>query len=160
MIPAHNNELGEPAMSILSSLAGALEGAPNASPATSSGINLGGAAASGALISQVISMIQSRPGGLAGMLQSFQQGGLGHVFQSWIGTGQNLPMSPDQLHGTVGSDWISKIVQATGLPQEQVEQHLSKVLPQVVDHLTPNGQMPQGDIGSQLASVAQRLLHG
>jgi len=147
-------------MSILSTLAGALEGTPNANATTPAGINLGGVAASGALISQIISMIQNQPGGLAGMLQSFQQGGLGHVFQSWIGTGQNLPVSPDQLRGTVGSEWISKIVQATGLPQGQVEQHLSTLLPQIVDHLTPNGQMPQGDIGSELATVAQRLLRG
>ena len=147
-------------MSILSTLAGALEGTPNANSATPAGVNLGGAAASGALISQVISMIQSQPGGLAGMLQSFQQGGLGHLFQSWVGTGQNLPISADQLHSTVGSDWIAKIVQATGLPQSQVEQHLSTLLPQIVDHLTPNGQIPQGDIGSQLATVAQRFLHG
>jgi uncharacterized protein YidB (DUF937 family) len=147
-------------MSILSTLAGALEGAPTAGTTTPAGVNLGGAAASGALISQIISMIQNQPGGLAGMLQSFQQGGLGHIFQSWVGTGQNLPLSPDQLHGTVGSEWISKIVQATGLPQGQVEQHLSTLLPQIVDHLTPNGQMPQGDIGSQLATVAQRLLRG
>jgi uncharacterized protein YidB (DUF937 family) len=147
-------------MSILSTLTGALEGAPNTRSSTPGGINLGSAATSGALISEVISMIQNRPGGLAGMLQSFQQGGLGHIFQSWIGSGQNLPLSPDQLHSTVGSEWISKIVQATGLPQAQVEQHLSTLLPQIVDHLSPNGQMPQGDIGSQLASVAQRLLHG
>jgi uncharacterized protein YidB (DUF937 family) len=147
-------------MSILSTLAGALEGAPNASSAIPAGLNPGNAATSGALISQVISMIQSQPGGLAGMLQSFQQGGLGHLFQSWIGTGQNLPISADQLHSTVGSDWIAKIVQATGLPQGQVEQHLATLLPQIVDHLTPNGQIPQGDIGSQLATVAQRFLHG
>jgi uncharacterized protein YidB (DUF937 family) len=147
-------------MSILSTLAGALEGAPNAGNATSNGINLGGIASSGALISEVISMLQNRPGGLGGLLQSFQQGGLGHVFQSWIGTGQNLPVSPDQLQGTLGSDWLSKIAQATGLPQAEVSQHLSTVLPQVIDHLTPNGQMPQGEIGSQLAAVAQRFLRG
>src|SRR5882724_12605703 len=147
-------------MSILSTLAGALGGTPNANPGGTTTLNPATAASGGLVVSQIISMIQSRPGGLGGLLQSFQQGGLGHVFQSWIGTGQNLPLSPDQLHGTVGSDWISKIVQATGLPQEQVEQNLSKLLPQVVDHLTPNGQMPQGDIGSQLASVAQRFLHG
>ena len=154
-------------MSILSTLAGALEGAPNAGSAGSNtsglgpgGINLGGIASSGALISEVISMIQNRPGGLGGLLQSFQQGGLGHVFESWIGTGQNLPVSADQLHRTMGSEWISRIAQATGLPQAQVEQHLSTLLPQIIDHLTPNGQLPQGDIGSQLASVAQRFLRG
>jgi len=147
-------------MSILSTLAGALEGAPNAGSGTSNGTNLGGIASSGALISEVISMLQNRPGGLGGLLQSFQQGGLGHVFQSWIGTGQNLPVAPDQLHGALGSDWIAKIAQATGLAPNEVSQHLSTVLPQIVDHLTPNGQMPQGDIGSQLATVAQRFLRG
>jgi uncharacterized protein YidB (DUF937 family) len=146
-------------MSILSTLAGALEGAANAG-GPANGINLGGSAASGALISEVISMLQNRPGGLGGLLQSFQQGGLGHIFQSWIGTGQNLPVSPDQLQGALGADWIAKIAQATGLPANEVSQHLSTLLPQIVDHLTPNGQIPQGDLGSQLATVAQRFLRG
>jgi uncharacterized protein YidB (DUF937 family) len=141
-------------MSILDTIAGALEGTPpNA--------NTAGATGAGALVvSQIVSMLQNRPGGLGGLLQSFQQGGLGHIFQSWIGTGQNLPITPDQLHSTVGSEWISRIAQATGLPQDQVEQHLSALLPQVIDHLTPNGQMPQGDITSALATVAQRFLRG
>ena len=152
-------------MSILSSLTDALTGksSPEATTAGPAGAGLGGlvgAGASGVLISQVISMIQSRPGGLSGLLQSFQQGGLGHVFESWVSTGQNLPVSPDQLHNTVGSDWISRITQATGLPQGQVEQNISAVLPQIVDHLTPNGQLPQGDVGGQLAGLAQRLLRG
>jgi uncharacterized protein YidB (DUF937 family) len=141
-------------MSILSSLEGVLGGSPNAT-----GINSG--SASGALVvSQIISLIQSQPGGLAGLLQSFQQGGLGHVFQSWVGTGQNLPVTPDQLHSTLGSDVIARITQATGLPQGQVEQHLSALLPQIVDHLTPGGQMPQGDLGGALAGLAQRFLRG
>jgi len=57
----------------------------------------------------------------------------------------------DQLRGAVGSDWLSRIAQATGLPQDQVEQHVSTLLPQVVDHLTPDGQLPQGEIGGELA---------
>lgn len=142
-------------MSILSTLAGALEGTPNAN--STAGVNAG-AVGGGLVLTQIISMLQSRPGGLGGLLQSFQQGGLGHVFQSWIGTGQNLPVAPDQLHGTVGSDWISRITQATGLPQGQVEQNLSQLLPQIVDHLTPNGQLPQGDLGGELAKIAQRFL--
>jgi len=147
-------------MSILSTLTGALESAANANPGANATLNPGTAASGGLVVSQIISMIQSRPGGLGGLLQAFQQGGLGHVFQSWIGTGQNLPVSPDQLHGTLGSDWISRIVQATGLPQNQVEQHLSTLLPQIVDHLTPGGQLPQGELGGELAKVAQRFLHG
>jgi uncharacterized protein YidB (DUF937 family) len=147
-------------MSILSTLAGAVEGAPNANPGGTTTANPGAAATAGLVVSQIIAMIQNRPGGLGGLLQAFQQGGLGHVFQSWIGTGQNQPVSPDQLHNTLGSDWISRITQATGLPQAQVEQHLSTLLPQIVDHLTPSGQLPQGEIGGDLAKLAQRFLHG
>jgi uncharacterized protein YidB (DUF937 family) len=146
-------------MSILSTLAGALGGTPNANPGGPTTLNPATAAAGGLVVSQIIAMIQNRPGGLGGLLQSFQQGGLGQVFQSWIGTGQNLPVSPEQLHRTVGSDWISRITQATGLPQEQVEQHLSTLLPQVVDHLSPGGQLPQGEIGGDLAKLAERFLH-
>lgn len=140
-------------MSILSTLAGALEGGTANTP--------GGTATPGALIlTQVISMIRQSPGGLGGLLQSFQQGGLGHIFESWLSNGQNLPISPDQLRNVLGSDWVTKIAAATGLSPTQVEQHLATVLPQVVDHLSPNGQLPQGDLSGALGSLAQRFLHG
>ncbi len=140
-------------MSLLSTLAGALEGAAGAS-----GPQAG--PAPGAVIAQLLAMIQSHPGGLAGMMQAFQQGGLGHLFQSWVGTGANLPVTPDQLRNALGADWISRITQATGLPQSEIESHLSTLLPQIVNHLSPGGQLPQGDLGGALAQVAQRLLHG
>jgi uncharacterized protein YidB (DUF937 family) len=149
-------------MSILSTLAGALEGAANPNPGTASGPGGAGplAGISGALVvSQILSVIRQQPGGLAGMLQSLQQGGLGHLVQSWIGTGANLPVSPDQLRNTLGTDWILRITQATGLSQGQVEQQLSTVLPQVVDHLSPNGQLPHGDLSSELTTLAERFLH-
>jgi len=138
-------------MSILSNLTNALEGLPGAA-------NAGAAGNTGAVvISQVLGLLQGRPGGLAGLLQSFQQGGLGHIFQSWVGSGQNLPISADQLRSVLGSDWVAHIVQATGLPQGQVEQHLSALLPQIVDHLSPSGQLPQGDLSAALAGLAQRF---
>ena len=137
-------------MSILSTLAGALEGTPNANPGGTASPNPAAGAAGAMVVSQIIAMIQSSPGGLGGLMQAFQQGGLGHVFQSWIGTGQNLPVSPDQLHNTVGSDWISRITQATGLPQNEVEQHLSALLPQIVDHLS--GAAPPALAGSPKAT--------
>jgi uncharacterized protein YidB (DUF937 family) len=156
-------------MSILSTLAGALGGAANpnnpaaGTPTGTGGLNTGGllgGIGGGVVLSQIVSMIQSRPGGLGGILQSLQQGGLGHLVESWIGTGQNLPVSTDQVRNTLGPDWISRITQMTGLSQADVEQHLSQLLPQVVDHLSPNGQLPQGEaLGSELASVAQRLVH-
>jgi uncharacterized protein YidB (DUF937 family) len=143
-------------MSLLSNLEGALQGGPNAAPGAAAAAQ----GASAVVLQQVISMIQQHPGGLSGLLQSFQQGGLGHLVQSWLGSGQNLPITADQLRGALGSGWISRITQATGLSEEQVEQHLTAILPQVVDHLTPNGQMPQGELGSALAGVAQKFLHG
>jgi uncharacterized protein YidB (DUF937 family) len=154
-------------MSILSTLAGALEGAANPNPGAAPGGTGGmagglgslvGGASGAAVLSQIIAAIGQQPGGLSGMLQSLQQGGLGHLVQSWIGTGANLPVSADQLRNTLGGDWISRITQATGLSQSDVEQHLSHVLPQIVDHLSPNGQLPQGDLGSELTSLAQRYL--
>ena len=118
-----------------------------------------GANPSAALISEVISVIESRPGGLGGLLQSFQQNGLGHLVESWIGTGQNLPVSADQIRNTLGTDATARIAQATGIPQAEVEGHLTAVLPQLIDHLTPNGQLPpQGDLRSMLTNVAQRFL--
>jgi len=135
-------------MGLLDSLTNALGGAQ------------GSSGPSGQVLSQVLAMLQNHPGGLGGLLQSFQQGGLGHLVESWVGTGQNLPVSADQLRNVLGSDWIGRITQATGLSQAQVEQHLSTVLPQLIDHLTPNGKLPQGDLGGLLANAAQRLLHG
>jgi uncharacterized protein YidB (DUF937 family) len=136
-------------MGILDGPTGALGGAP---------ANSGGSCA--AVATRVIAMLANRPGGLSGILQAFQQGGLSHLIQSWIGTGQNLPVSPDQLKVALGPEWIARIAQSTGLPQAEVEQHLSTVLPQIIDHLTPNGRLPQGDLGSALAGIAQRFLRG
>jgi uncharacterized protein YidB (DUF937 family) len=149
------NKHREPIMSILSDLASTLEGQATSSNTVSPGASAGATA----VLSQVVSMLESRPGGLGGLLQSFQQGGLGHLLQSWVGSGPNLPVSPDQLRNVLGTDWLARLAQATGLPQAQIEQHLSTLLPQIVDHLTPNGQVPQGDLGNALTGIAERLLH-
>jgi uncharacterized protein YidB (DUF937 family) len=151
-------------MSILDTLTNALRGAtPDATAVPGSGsaaqTGIPSTLSSGLVLSQIVSMIQSRPGGLMGVLQSLQQGGLGHLVQSWIGTGQNLPVSQDQVRNSLGTDWLSRVSQMTGLSQAEVEQHLQAVLPQVVDHLSPNGQLPQGDLSSELTGLAQRFLH-
>jgi len=120
----------------------------------------GGANPTSAVISEVLTLIENRQGGLGGLLQSFQQNGLGHLVQSWIGTGQNLPVSAAQIQSTLGAECTAKIAQATGLPQAEVESHLATLLPQLIDHMTPNGQVPQGgDLRGILTGVAQRFLH-
>lgn len=96
-------------------------------------------------------------GGLGGLVQAFQQGGLGNVVQSWIGTGQNLPVSPEQLQAVLGSDVVSQLAQRVGLDPAQLAQQLAHVLPGVVDQLTPNGQAPESGLGS-LAELATQFL--
>ena len=81
-------------------------------------------------------------GGLSGLLQSFQQGGHGDVINSWIGPGQNQPIAPDQLHQALGPDAVNNLSRLTGLPADQLVSELSRVLPGVVDKLTPQGRMP------------------
>jgi uncharacterized protein YidB (DUF937 family) len=81
-------------------------------------------------------------GGLSGLLQSFQQSGHSGVINSWIGSGQNQPIAPGQLHQALGPDAVNNLSRLTGLPQDQLLAELSRVLPGVVDKLTPNGRMP------------------
>jgi uncharacterized protein YidB (DUF937 family) len=89
-------------------------------------------------------------GGLAGLVDKFQQGGLGDVVNSWVGTGQNQPISPTQLGGVLGNDTVSGMAQQLGVNHGDLLGQLSQMLPQVVDKLTPNGQIPQGDLGAML----------
>jgi uncharacterized protein YidB (DUF937 family) len=81
-------------------------------------------------------------GGLSSLLQSFQQGGHGDVMNSWIGSGQNQPIAPDQLHQALGPDAVNNLSRLTGLPADRLVSELSRVLPGVVDKLTPQGRMP------------------
>ena len=89
-------------------------------------------------------------GGLAGIVDAFQKGGLGHLADSWVGTGQNLPVSADQLTQVLGSERIGQMASQLGLNQGDLLGQLSHMLPQVVDKLTPQGQVPQGDLASAL----------
>jgi uncharacterized protein YidB (DUF937 family) len=99
---------------------------------------------------------QGGAGGLADLVSSFTQGGLGDVVQSWIGTGQNLPISPDQLQQVLGGDTLAGLAKQLGLSQEDASQGLAGLLPQIVDQLTPQGQMPQNGLGD-IASIMEAL---
>jgi len=87
--------------------------------------------------------------GLGGLLAMAQQSGLGDVVASWIGTGQNQPISADQLQSLLGSGQVAAIAQKLGLSPDLATQMLSQVLPHAVDHLTPDGQVPQNDLVEQ-----------
>ena len=80
--------------------------------------------------------------GLAGLVQAFNGAGLGHVIASWIGTGENLPVSGDQLHQVLGSDRVQQLAASLGLPADGAGASLAKILPTLIDKLTPNGALP------------------
>jgi len=120
----------------------------------------GGGAGGGAdLLSAVVSMLGQSGGqggglgGLAGLVAKMQQSGLGDVAASWVGTGQNQPISADQLGGVLGGDTVSNMASQLGLNQGDLLGQLTQVLPQLVDKLTPQGQIPQGDLGGMLGGL-------
>jgi uncharacterized protein YidB (DUF937 family) len=81
-------------------------------------------------------------GGLGGLIDKFQQGGLGNAINSWIGHGQNHPVSPGQLGSALGPDIIKTLAQRSGMSEEEITKQLSQILPGVVDKLTPQGRLP------------------
>lgn len=102
-------------------------------------------------------------GGLGGLLEKLQQGGLGDAAASWVSTGQNQPVSPDQLGSALGPDLLGQLARQTGLSHGDTAGQLSQILPQLIDQLTPHGQVPQGpidagglDLGSLLGGLLKR----
>ena len=103
-----------------------------------------------------LDLLQSpQVGGVQGLANILEQKGLGNIARSWIGTGANLPVSGDQLKGVLGSDAVAALAQKVGLSPEQAQQALSQLLPNLVDKLTPNGQVPQNQ---DLAKVGMNVL--
>jgi len=81
-------------------------------------------------------------GGLAGLVEQFRQNGHGDVINSWIGSGQNQPIAPDQLHQALGPDAVNNLSRLTGVSGQDLVAELSRVLPGIVDKLTPQGRVP------------------
>lgn len=102
-------------------------------------------------------------GGLAGLVAMLQRGGLGDAAQSWVSTGPNLPVSPDQLGQALPSDLVAGLAQQFGVGQGEVLGQLAQILPAVVDRATPQGQIPDdggmGNLGD-LGSLVGNLLGG
>jgi uncharacterized protein YidB (DUF937 family) len=95
------------------------------------------------LASQLLQMIQQQPRGLSGLVQSFHDKGLGGLVTSWVGTGQNLPISADQIQHVLGSTQVQQLAAKVGISPGAASSQLSQLLPTIVDKLTPNGEMPQ-----------------
>ncbi len=106
-----------------------------------------------ALINAVIQMVANKAGGsasggLGGLIGALTQGGLGNVASSWVSTGQNLPVSAEQLQSALGSGgggMLAQLAQQAGLSNGETADQLSQILPGLVDQLTPDGQIPEQD---------------
>ena len=121
------------------------------------GQNAGAGNMNAVLLQQVIGML-SKPGALNNLMAAFQQQGMGNLVQSWLSTGQNLPISPAQVQQVFGSGALSEMARGAGLDESQTASALSQLLPRVVDGISPDGKAPAAnDLGGLLASVGKFL---
>ena len=122
-----------------------------------SGTSTQGAQGGNPMIMMALQMLQQN-GGIEGLLAKFQQAGMGQQAQSWIGTGQNLPISADALSQIFGQGQLGQIAQQLGMSHEQVASGLAQSLPQVVDHMTPGGEIPaeHNDLVAQALAMLQK----
>lgn len=159
-------------MDITDLLQGVLGGSPAAAPQG------GGGDLVSKLLPLVLQMLQGGPGGgaagaapggaagpgslaglggLGGLVNAFTENGLGDVVGSWIGRGQNLPVSGDQLAEVLGPGALGHLAGSTGASHAEVSDALSRLLPHVVDRLTPDGTLPEQGVGADAGDLLKQL---
>ena len=107
----------------------------------------------------VVSGLLIQNGGLQGLLSKFTRAGHGDTVASWVGTGENQPISPDALQRVIGPDQVNAIATKLGVDPTQASELVAKFLPHVVDKLTPNGAFdPAADHSQTLSSMLPSLL--
>ena len=115
----------------------------------------------GGLMEAVTHLITSpETGGLQGLVKSFQDQGLGEVVTSWIGNGQNMPITAEQIQQVIGSERLQLLAQKFGLSPETISSGLAEMLPLMIDKLTPNGQLPESHLLEQGISMVKGKLFG
>ena len=130
-------------------LGGLLGGGASGSPGTASqGMNMAAiAAALGPLLAKLL-----KNGGLSKMVNGAQASGLSAQADSWVGTGGNAPVSGREVRSVVGDDAVSELAQNAGISDDEAADVLAQVVPQVVNGLTPDGQLPADDDLDQLVA--------
>ena len=97
----------------------------------------------GAGMVSVVSGILEQHGGLQGVVGQFERNGLGPTVKSWVGTGPNQSISPEDVHKALGPELLQQLAAKSGLSVQDLAQKLSQVLPQAVDKMTPDGAIPK-----------------
>ncbi len=107
------------------------------------------------LLGHLTAMIGNpQTGGVGGLVRTFQEKGLGGVVASWVSTGANLPIGPEQITQVLGEERVQKIAGAVGMDPATLAGQISTMLPGLIDKLTPNGQLPDGTTAEQIAAGA------
>ncbi len=135
-------------MGLLDAITGALGGGQGGSP--------GGGAQLIAVLLQQLGQ-QGGGNGLGGLVEQFTRGGLGELVQSWVGTGQNLPVSAQQIEQIFGGGQLAQLAQQFGIEPSQLASQLAEQLPGTVDSLTPQGRLPEGGLDDVLGSLSGLL---
>ena len=107
-------------------------------------------------MAQIAMDLFNQNGGLSGILDKFKQGGLGETAASWVGKGENMPVSSDQIASVLGSGAIAEMAAKFGIDPETLSAQLAQHLPGVVDKLTPDGEVP-AESGNILSTVLGML---
>ena len=107
------------------------------------------------ILRQVLASSEGGSGGVAGLVSQFQAAGFGQQAKSWVGTGQNMPISGDQVGQVFSDDQIKGWAQQAGTTPEAMQNVLAQALPHVVDHMTPGGQVPAQ--APDLSAIVGRL---
>lgn len=113
----------------------------------------GGSGQSNRLLGAAAALI-SRSGGLNGLMQMFQQHGMGDTVNSWISTDRNRDISPHEIQDALGQDNVRAVAQDAGVSEQEASSGLASVLPQLVDKLTPDGKLP---VSTNADSTLNRL---
>jgi len=134
-------------MGLLDSLLGSVMGG---------GTSVGGAqgAQQSPMMLMALQLLQQN-GGIQGVLAKFQQAGYAEQVQSWISTGQNLPISADALARVLGHGQLGAVAQQCGVDSGAAAGGLASMLPHVIDQLTPQGSVPhdEGDLVSKALAI-------
>lgn len=120
-----------------------------------------GAEGESGVLGAIMGLINNpQSGGLSGLVSQLSQGGLGEAVASWVGTGANQPVSADAIQQALGNGKIQELAAQAGIAPDMLSSGLAQMLPGVIDKLTPNGEVPSGDLMEQGLSLLKGKLFG
>ena len=121
---------------------------------------LSGGSGGGSALLQIALLLLQQNGGLEGVLGKFRQAGMGAQADSWVSTGPNMDISPDQLQQVFGSGALGDIASQLGMSQDQAGSNMSQLLPELINQLTPQGRVPDesnNSIADGLSALSRGL---